>query len=295
MSIPGYSSGNQRGGVLYLVGTPIGNLEDITLRALRVLKEVDLVACEDTRHTQKLLTHYGIRTRTVSYHEHNEMVRASALVLELEEGMKIALVSDAGMPGISDPGHHLVALAARHGIPVVPIPGASAFVAALAASGVPTDKFSFVGFLPARRSERRKALRALADDTATLVFYEAPRRLREALHDVRDVLGDRTLVIAREVTKLHEEFIRGHASALLADLKNRDIRGEFTVIVAPEAPPRLRRLRPRPAAPLSRRVAQLQRQRGLDLRGALKIAAREHGLSRDEAYRRLQEERSADN
>lgn len=289
-----YSSpaSNARGGVLYLVSTPIGNLEDITLRALRILQEVDLIACEDTRHTQKLLNHYDIHTRTVSYHDHNEMVRAPELVLELEQGMKIALVADAGMPGISDPGHHLIALAIRHGVPVVPIPGPSAFIAALAASGMPTEPFHFVGFLPARRTQRRKALRELVAYDGTLVFYEAPHRLRESLHDLLDILGDRNAVIAREVTKIHEEFLRGRLAQLINELKERDVKGEMTVLVAPEAAPRsLRRVR----ASLSRRVAQLQRERGLDLKGALKIVAREQGLSRDEAYRRLQEERSLRN
>ena len=302
MASPAYSSpaSNARGGVLYLVGTPIGNLEDLTLRALRVLKEVDLIACEDTRQTQKLLTHYDIHTRTVSYHEHNEIIRAAELVLELEQGRKIALVSDAGMPAISDPGHHLVALAIRHGVPVVPVPGASAFVAALAASGVPTENFHFAGFLPARRTQRRKALRALADHEGALVFYEAPHRLRETLHDLLDVLGDPYLVIAREVTKVHEEFLRGRLSDLLNQLKDREIKGEVTLIVSPEAATRVLKLacasrRRDRAVSLSRRVEELQKQRGLDLKAALKLVARERGLTRDEAYRRLQEERSLGN
>ncbi|MBI4461744.1 MAG: 16S rRNA (cytidine(1402)-2'-O)-methyltransferase [Acidobacteria bacterium] len=288
------AASNKRGGVLYLVGTPIGNLEDVTLRALRILQEVDLIACEDTRQTQKLLTHYDIHTRTVSYHEHNEMVRASELVLELEQGMRIALVSDAGMPGISDPGQHLVALAARHGVPVVPVPGASALVAALAASGLAADNFHFVGFLPARRTQRRKALRELAAQPGTLVVYEAPRRLREALHDLLDVLGDRQVVIAREVTKIHEEFLRGRISQVLKEMKEREIKGEITLLVAPESkPPRSFEARRR--ASISKRVQELQRKRGLDLKAALKVVAREQGMSRDEAYRRLQEERTLRN
>ncbi|MFQ5925894.1 MAG: 16S rRNA (cytidine(1402)-2'-O)-methyltransferase [Terriglobia bacterium] len=289
MLSPAYASegNNPRGGVLYLIGTPIGNLEDVTLRALRVLKEVDLIACEDTRQTQKLLTFYDIHTRTVSYHEHNEMVRAPELVLELEQGMKVAMVSDAGMPGISDPGHHLVALAIRHGIPVVPIPGASAFLAALAASGLSTENFHFSGFLPPRRTQRRKALRALATHDGVLIFYEAPHRLRESLHDLLDVLGDRYAVIAREVTKRHEEFLRGHVSQLLKEMKERELKGESTLLVSPDAVPRPRRR----AASIGQRVAELQKRRGLDLKGALKVVARERGLSRDETYRRLQEER----
>src|SRR6202022_2790809 len=174
---------------LYLVATPIGNLEDITLRALRVLKEVDLIACEDTRQTLKLLTHYGIKTRLVSYHEHNEMTKAAELVVDLEGGAKIALVTDAGMPGISDPGFRLISLAIRHHIPVLPIPGASAFLAALVASGLPTDSFRFSGFLPAKRGERWAALEAIKSSPRTQIFYEAPHRVVEALEDVVEVLG----------------------------------------------------------------------------------------------------------
>ena len=193
------------GPALYLVATPIGNLEDITLRAVRVLKEVDQIACEDTRQTQKLLNHYGITTRTVSYHEHNEMTRAAELVKEMQEGASVALVTDAGMPGISDPGYRLISLAIRHHVPVVPIPGASAFLAALVASGLPTDSFRFSGFLPAKRGERRAVLEAIQTSPRTQVFYEAPHRIVEALSDVVEVLGqNRHVVIAREVTKLHE-------------------------------------------------------------------------------------------
>ena len=177
------------GPALFLVGTPIGNLEDITLRALRVLKEVDVIACEDTRQTQKLLNHYAITTRTTSYHEHNEMTRSAELVKEMQEGASVALVTDAGMPGISDPGYRLIALAIRHHVPVVPIPGASAFLAALVASGLPTDSFRFSGFLPAKRGERRAALEAIKSSPRTQVFYEAPHRIVEALTDVVEVLG----------------------------------------------------------------------------------------------------------
>src|ERR1700729_1911517 len=187
---------------LYLVATPIGNLEDITLRALRVLKEVDLIACEDTRQTLKLLSHYGIQTRLVSYHEHNEMTKAAELVVDLEGGAQIALVTDAGMPGISDPGFRLIALAIRHHVPVVPIPGASAYLAALVASGLPTDSFRFSGFLPAKRGERRAALEAIKASPRTQVFYETPHRIIEALSDIVEILGDaRHVVVAREVTK----------------------------------------------------------------------------------------------
>src|SRR5881396_224378 len=219
---------------LYLVGTPIGNLDDITLRALRVLKEADLIACEDTRQTQKLLSHYGIQTRTVSYHEHNEMTKAAELVVDLESGAKIALVTDAGMPGISDPGFRLIALAIRHHVPVVPIPGASAFLAALVASGLPTDSFRFSGFLPAKSGQRRKLLESVRASERTQVFYEAPHRLLETLTDVVDVLGsDRHIVVAREVTKIHEEFLRGRAAEVLDELKSRgEVKGEITLLIA---------------------------------------------------------------
>src|SRR5580704_18112363 len=178
------------GPALYLVATPIGNLEDITLRALRVLRGVDLIACEDTRQTRKLLDHYGIPTRTVSYHEHNEMTKAAELVMDLEKGAKIALVTDAGMPGISDPGFRLITLAIRHHVPVVPIPGASAFLAALVASGLPTDSFRFSGFLPSKSGQRRRLLETVKDSPRTQVFYEAPHRLLETLADVVAVLGE---------------------------------------------------------------------------------------------------------
>src|SRR6201988_3955858 len=177
-------------GCLYLVATPIGNLEDITLRALRILKEVDLIACEDTRETMKLLTHFDIQKRLVSYHEHNEITRAAEIVIDLEQGAKGALGSASGSPVVSDPGHHLVSLCLRHGIRVIPVPGASAFVAALAASGMPIDQFSFVGFLPSRQSHRRKTLHELAGEKRTLVLYEAPHRLEEALEDALEILGN---------------------------------------------------------------------------------------------------------
>jgi 16S rRNA (cytidine1402-2'-O)-methyltransferase len=218
-------------GILYLVATPIGNLEDITLRALRVLKEVDLIAAEDTRHTQHLLTHYGIKTPLTSYHEHNERRKAQFLVERLQSGNSVALVTDAGTPAISDPGYRLVTAAIAAEIPVTPIPGPSAVTAVLAASGLPTDRFGFEGFLPAAKSDRRYRLLALKDDTRSLVFYEAPHRLKECLRDICEILGDREVVLAREVTKIHEEFRRGLASEQLGKLANQEVRGEITLVV----------------------------------------------------------------
>jgi len=276
-------------GRLFVVGTPIGNLEDITLRAIRVLKEVDLIACEDTRRTQQLLNHYQIRTPTISYHEHNEMTRAPELVIKLEEGNNVALVSDAGMPVVSDPGFRLVHLAVRHAIPVVPVPGASAFVAALAASGMAVDKFRFLGFLPSKRAARRRTLEEHKTATKTLVFYEAPHRVLEMLRDVRDVLGERDVVLAREVTKVHEEFWRGTVSSLLDRAKGKTIKGEITLLVGTASEPG----QSQPTDSLIQsEVQMLMSQRGLDERAALKVAAKARGISRSQAYRLLQSEKA---
>jgi 16S rRNA (cytidine1402-2'-O)-methyltransferase len=279
------------GPALYLVATPIGNLEDITLRAVRLLKEVDVIACEDTRQTQKLLNHYGITTRTISYHEHNEMTRSAELVKEMQEGASIALVTDAGMPGISDPGFRLISLAIRHHLPVVPIPGASAFLAALVASGLPTDSFRFSGFLPAKRGERRAALEAIRDSPRTQAFYEAPHRIVEALSDVVEVLGNaRHVVIAREVTKLHEEFLRGRAGEILETLKSRDgVKGEITLLIgkAEEGEARVGTgAFTRPG--VRQRVEQIIAEEKVDEKAALKRVAKERGISKSEAYRELQ-------
>src|SRR5208282_643086 len=273
---------------LYLVATPIGNLEDITLRALRVLKEVDLIACEDTRQTQKLLSHYGIKTRTVSYHEHNEMTKAAELVVDLEGGAKIALVTDAGMPGISDPGFHLIALAIRHHVPVVPIPGASAFLAALVASGLPTDSFRFGGFLPSKAGQRRKLLESVKDAPRTQVFYEAPHRLLQTLADVVEILGsNRHIVVAREVTKIHEEFLRGRAPEVLDQLKSRgEVKGEITLLIAKAeegtAPSASE------TTSVAQRVREIMAKEKADEKAALKKVAKERGISKSEAYREWQ-------
>ena len=277
---------------LYLVATPIGNLEDITLRALRVLKEVDVIACEDTRQTQKLLNHYAIATRTTSYHEHNEMTKSAELVKELQEGASVALVTDAGMPGISDPGYRLVTLAIRHHVPVVPVPGASAFLAALVASGLPTDSFRFSGFLPAKRGERRTVLETVKNSPRTLVFYEAPHRIVEALEDVAEVVGGaRHVVIAREVTKIHEEFLRGRASDVLETLKAREaVKGEITMLIA-KAEEQDVATAAFGRQGIRERVQQIMAEEKVDEKAALKKVAKERGVSKSEAYRELQRNR----
>jgi 16S rRNA (cytidine1402-2'-O)-methyltransferase len=280
---------------LYLVATPIGNLEDITLRALRVLKSVDRIACEDTRQTQKLLNHFGIATPTASCHEHNEAEKAREFVEELKRGARIAVVSDAGMPGISDPGMLLARAAIEAGIAVYPVPGANAALSALVASGLPTANFFYAGFLPAKSGARLAELERLAalvleGATLTLVFYEAPHRILETLEDIETTWGAACpVVVAREVTKLHEEFLRGAVAQVRAELAGRErVRGEITLLV--EAKPKM----PDAAgagSSLKERVAELQRAEGLDEMAALKRAARERGVSKSEAYRELQRTR----
>jgi 16S rRNA (cytidine1402-2'-O)-methyltransferase len=268
-------------GTLYLVATPIGNLEDITLRALRILREADLVACEDTRQTRKLLDHYGIHKATVSYHEHNEAVRATELIEKLESGSSVALVSDAGTPLVSDPGYRLVSQAIAKGIRVEPAPGPSAALAALAASGLPTDEFHFGGFLPARSSQRKKALARFKDEAATLVFYEAPHRVMETLADIEEVLGPRAVVLARELTKVHEEFLRGTA----AELRRARItlKGEFTLLVG-----KAERQAAEDAPPVPEAVEACVRA-GMSRMDAMKAVARERGLSKRDVYREVED------
>lgn len=279
-------------GSLYLVATPIGNLEDISLRALRILKEADFIACEDTRQTLKLLSHFEIRKPLESYHEHNEMTRAPELVLRMESGARIALVSDAGTPVISDPGHRLVSLCLRHGIPVIPIPGPSAIVAALAACGLPCEEFTFTGFLPARTGERRRRLQMLVSEPRSIVLYEAPHRLRATLRDALEMLGDRHAAIARELTKVHEEFLRGRISELIRTFDEREPRGEITLIIAApengaEHPTEARMDSGEDNRTLAQRVYELEKLRKLDRKAALKQTAKELGISKREAYKRL--------
>ena len=278
---------------LYVVATPIGNLEDITLRALRVLRSVDRIACEDTRQTQKLLSHFGISVPTVSCHAHNERQRADELVAELQGGARIALVSDAGMPGISDPGEFLVAQAVAAEIPVIPIPGASAFVSALAASGLDTTSFLFVGFPPPRTGERRSFFEGLRARPATLIFYEAPHRVVESLRDAIQVFGaQRRAVLAREVTKIHEEFLRGTLQELEAVCAGRELmRGEITLLVAGANPAESAAAGVVTQSDLRAAMAMYLGQ-GLDEQAALKRVARDRGVSKSEVYREWQREQN---
>jgi len=284
---------------LYVVSTPIGNLEDITLRALRVLKEVDLIACEDTRQTQKLLNHFAITTPTVSCHQHNERQRAGELMEALKAGGRIAVVTDAGMPGISDPGSWLTAEAIAAGVAVIPIPGANAALSALVASGLPTDEFHFIGFLPEKAGARRTRLEALAAEiqknqsARTLIFYEAPHRILETLADLESVFGPALrVVIARELTKIHEEFLRGTVAEARQELAGRDrIRGEIVLLV--DARPRAQGETAGVATEkIAERVARLQAENGVDEKEALKRIARELGQSKSDVYRELQRERA---
>jgi 16S rRNA (cytidine1402-2'-O)-methyltransferase len=266
-------------GRLYVVSTPIGNLEDITYRAVRILKEVDWIACEDTRTTRHLLDHYGIPTRTVSYHEHNETERAAELVARLEQGETGALVSDAGTPLLSDPGYRVVHAAAAAGIRIEALPGPSALLAALVISGLPTDQFHFGGFLPAKQGQRRRLLESLADEAATLVFYEAPHRILEALDDIAAVLGDRDVVATRELTKMYEEVLRGKPAEIARSLASRDsIRGEFVIMVGKSSTPAA------PDVPIEDMIQALIGA-GVERMEAMKTVARERGLSKREVYK----------
>ena len=282
MPISGTVSSYYVAGTLYLVATPIGNLEDITVRALRILREADLIACEDTRQTRHLLDHFGISKPMLSYHEHNEAARAAELIAKIEAGANVALVSDAGTPLISDPGYRAAATAIAAGIPVVPIPGASAILAALAGSGLPTDEFRFCGFLPPRSAQRCKMLELFKDEDCTLIFYEAPRRILETLEDVEAELGARPVVVARELTKIHEEFLRGTAAEVRTQLAARpSVKGEITLLLG------------RPvkgadagAASPEDEVRTLEME-GLSRMDAVKRVAKARGIPKRELYRRL--------
>jgi 16S rRNA (cytidine1402-2'-O)-methyltransferase len=275
---------------LYLVATPIGNLEDITLRALRILRSVDRIACEDTRQTQKLLNHFEIHIPTVSYHMHNEGSRSEELVAELKQGARIAIVSDAGTPGIADPGGQIAAAAIAADIDVFPVPGANAAISALIASGLAAEHFTFHGFLPAKAGQRKTALEALPRNNATHIFYEAPHRIADTLADIEAVFGAaQHAVVARELTKLHEEFLRGPVGELRAQLSSRPvIRGEMVLLftLAPQ------RVAPIQLSSVATEVAALVQIEGLTEKDALKRVARERGIGKSEAYRELQREQN---
>ncbi len=273
-----------------MVATPIGNLEDITLRALRILGEVDLIACEDTRHTGKLLAHYQISTPTSSYHEHNEHQRTGWLVERLESGMDIALVSDAGTPSISDPGYRLVRAALERGFHVSPIPGPCAIISALSISGRPTDSFAFLGFLPGRRTARRTRLRALRSESRTLLFFESPLRLASTLSDIDEILNSQEVTVAREMTKLHEQLVTGSAAELASLFRSRRPRGEAVVVVekASSEPEAAESLSDRE---LDRRFEGLVHQ-GLSKKEAIKKLAKELASPKRELYLRLLREKN---
>ncbi len=268
---------------LYLVATPIGNLEDITLRALRVLREeASCIACEDTRQTQKLLDHYGIKKPLLSYHEHNEAARSDELTERMAQGESVALVSDAGTPLISDPGFRLVSAAIKKGFPVVPIPGVSAALAALAASGLPTDQFRFVGFLPAKAGARCRFFEETRSEQGTLIAYESPHRILESLEDLTRISANRPIVLARELTKIHEEFVRGTAAEVLAQLQTRaSVKGEITLVIGRSEPAKA------DGDPLAE--VQLLEKAGTDRMAAIKIVAKNYGLGKRELYRMITE------
>ncbi|MDQ6468951.1 16S rRNA (cytidine(1402)-2'-O)-methyltransferase [Exiguobacterium acetylicum] len=274
------SSYQQQGVGLYIVPTPIGNLEDMTYRAVRILQESDIVAAEDTRQTMKLFRHFSIETKLVSYHEHNKQTSGERLLADLEAGKQIALVSDAGMPGISDPGSDLIRQAIAADIPVIVLPGANAALTALVASGLSTERFLYYGFLPRKKKERREVLEQLKYESGTLIFYEAPHRLKEMLQGIEEVLGDRQVTLARELTKRYEEYIRGSVSELRA-WAAEDVRGEFVVLVEGS-----NEERPDAVIQDSDPLEQIRRyiEEGEKPNAALKRVAKERGLDRQELY-----------
>jgi 16S rRNA (cytidine1402-2'-O)-methyltransferase len=267
-------------GTLYIVATPIGNLEDITFRAVRILREVDLIAAEDTRHSRKLLTHYGISVPLTSYFDHNKNIKGVVILDKLLQGLSVALISDAGTPCISDPGYHLIRAAVAANIPVVPIPGPSAAIAALSASGLQTDSFTFEGFLPNRPGKRRNKLLELQDEQRVLIFHESPNRLQATLADMLEILGDREAVVAREVTKIYEEFTRGFLSEIIIKYKDRQVKGEIILLVSPVKPGSEYK-----EFSLSAMLEQLQGEEKLSFKDAVKRIAAETGMPRSTVYR----------
>lgn len=266
-------------GILYIVATPIGNLEDITLRALRVLKEVDAIAVEDTRHSLKLLNHYGISKPLISYWSEKEKVKAEEIINRLKSGLSIALISDAGTPGISDPGSLLIRRAIDEAIDIIPVPGPSAFVVALSVSGLPTDEFVFVGFLPQKKSQRQKKLKELSFLQMTLIFYEAPHRLIESLLDMLEILGNRKVSLIKEITKIHEEIIRGDIKEVTEILKNKKIAGEYVIVVEGMK---------EKALTMEEALSEIKilMKKGKGRKDAVKIVADEYGISKKELYER---------
>jgi len=269
-------------GTLYIVSTPIGNLEDITLRALNILRDVQIIAAEDTRHTQKLLQHYHISTAQTSYHDHNKEEKAEILISRLREGRDIALVSDAGTPGISDPGYYLINRAIEEGIRVMPVPGPSASIAALSVSGLPTDAFVFEGFLPSKKTARQKKLRELSGERRTLILFEAPHRLASTLKDIAEVLGDRKIVLTRELTKMFEEVIRGRVSEVIAEIEGRRLKGEMTLLLegAQEEEAAAGEVRD-----LHEYLKMLIEEKGLSLKDAVSKASKDLGIPRNRVYK----------
>ncbi|RII25073.1 MAG: 16S rRNA (cytidine(1402)-2'-O)-methyltransferase [Geobacter sp.] len=265
-------------GTLYIVATPIGNLEDMTFRAVRILKEVDLVAAEDTRHSRKLLTHFGISRPLTSYYDHNQNFKGNYLLERLQAGDSVALISDAGTPCISDPGYQLVRDAVAAGITVVPVPGPSAAITALSAAGLPTDAFVFAGFLPNRAGKRREKLSSLTGEQRVIVFYESPNRLLATLADMLELFGVREVVVARELTKIYEEFVRGPLPDVLAGLEGRQIKGEVVILVAPSDAPEA------PSVEDVPKLLQHCLEEGLSLKDAVKQVALETGHSRSAVY-----------
>jgi len=268
-------------GLLYIVSTPIGNLEDITLRAVRILGEVSLIAAEDTRHTGKLLTHYDIHRPLTSYHDHNKEQKAEVIIDRLKAGESVALVTDAGTPGISDPGYYLINRAIEEGIPVIPIPGPAAALAALSVSGLPTDSFVFEGFLPSRHSQRVSKLGTLKDEKRTIIFYEAPHRILPCLKDMQDALGDRRIVLARELTKLHEETLRGRLGDIIGIIENRTLKGEMTIVVEGASD------KPFEASVLSLNdhVELVVREEGISRKEAIAVVAKLRGVPKKQVYK----------
>ncbi|MBW1849995.1 MAG: 16S rRNA (cytidine(1402)-2'-O)-methyltransferase [Deltaproteobacteria bacterium] len=272
---------NKGCGTLYVVSTPIGNLEDITLRALKVLKSVDIIAAENVKHTKGLCEHYSIKTRLAGYNQHNRKVKAPALINKLKSGRHVALVTDAGTPGISDPGVYLIAQAAKENITISPIPGPSAVIAALSVSGLPSEQFVFLGFLPNRSSKRKKALSGLIPETRTMVFFEAPHRIRAMLGDLKEILGDRQMVMLREITKVFEDVKRGPVNAVLEHLTPNRKKGEFTLVVAGNEGEKIQPL----SEEILKRVADLMAEKTLSTRDIAALVSKEKGIGYRQIYK----------